>query len=212
MNRTSLANRRIRGLARTALLTGTLCIAAAGLPQVAFADALFSGSYAPQNWSISTNDYTGLGFNSTTITPSSGNTATMALGWNYGYYNGPGISSGAQVTFSTVATGNDSLNFDYLNSAYAAYSGAYSDTTFFYTDGSGSHTIDLGWNTTGAVAVSVINGTSFGFTMYGSNTDLDSRWSGTVTLTNPSAVPEPASLALIGLGLLGLGLSRRKKA
>jgi len=40
---------------------------------------------------------------------------------------------------------------------------------------------------------------------------LDDRRSG-IALANPRAVPEPGTLALLGLGLAGLNLTRRRSA
>ncbi|TAK92612.1 MAG: PEP-CTERM sorting domain-containing protein [Burkholderiaceae bacterium] len=154
-------------------------------------------------------------------------TGSLAPDWvqsgNLGFNNIDSVGNGGS-SFSW--TGGSIGSLGYINQTLATVAGAgYNIHLFLQSDGDTPNEIQVMWD--GAVVYDAFNVGSQGFTeividpfasdastilSIGTRNDPGFLHVDDVSVREASSVPEPMTVALLGLGLLGVGVSRRKAA
>jgi hypothetical protein len=172
--------------------------------------ALAAASFASASPISSASSWTSSGVNLTTVTNPSANTLQMY------YYKGDYFCAGCgnnYWNFNTVASTTGTGTFDFTYNAFDAWYMATSDVTFLVNGVEQAKF--YGYDIANSVSLNVHAGDAIRVMAHEYNYDGTGFVNGTIKMQNFggafAAVPEPASITLIGAGLFGVAAARRKR-
>lgn len=148
-----------------------------------------------------------------TLANSNGGDGTVTGSYPAFSLNGADNNVGFNITtYTDTAAGAETLSFDWSYITHDCCGSAYDPAGYVvdgaYTQLSTDSTVGGTINSSGSMVLSLTAGSVFGWYVASTDTVLG-RGELDVTATIVST-PEPAAMALLGTGLLGLGLVRRR--
>ncbi len=155
----------------------------------------FTDGYDVSNWTAS--------LDGGAIDTSGAPTTILSISSNDGR-NGP-----AYTDFTIASLGDGLVSFDW---SYSTIDWGVDYDNFGYILNGAYTQLSYDAPSSGSASFIVLAGDVFGFRSYSSDTLFGSSTTVISNFSAPSAVPEPASIALLSLGLAGIGFSRKKKA
>jgi hypothetical protein len=180
----------------------------------ASASVVLSDNFNAENGGTGTLNYTGLA--NWTVTGGSvdliGNGYFDLLPGNGLYLdmNGSTGAAGAITSVATFGPGTYNLTFDFAGTQ-RGYDGKISFTFGDATGGPVTLSSGTGFTPESFVLTTTLANSQLTFQSYNTGNGNIGGLLDNVVLTSRSDVPEPASLSLLGLGLVGLGLMHRRK-
>ena len=164
----------------------------------------FTGAYDVSNW---TSTIGGDGSVNTSGAPNS----IVLTGADDGSEDDGGVAQNVDFTIAAMGAGSVSFSwafssFDSGGPSWDPFGYLLNNTFVQLTDGAGSN------SQSGLASFAVMTGDVFGFRQASEDSLFGAGVTTISVFSAPTAVPEPASLALLGIGLAGLGFIRRRRS